>query len=118
MAGIGPIDTNRANLLKRAGFRAHGLPANELEIFCSLCVGRVILKQAQNRLYFVDSPALSVSDIVRRVFKGLKQEPRFNQLYMDVHHLIKAASCIDLTVRQKKLLLAAFMLNGIHVQVI
>ncbi len=118
MAGIGPIDTNRQNLLKRAGYRGQTWPANELEIFCSLCVGRVIIRDSDNMLYFVDSPALSVSDIIRHAFKSIGQEPRFSQLYMDIHQLIKAASRIQLSPRQRRLLLAAFSLNGIHIQVI
>lgn len=118
MAGIGPIDTNRQNLLKRAGFRGRTEPANELEIFCSLCVGRVIIRDRDNRLYFVDSPALSISDIIRQVFKGIGQQPRINQLYMDVHQLLRASSCIALTPRQRTLLVAAFALNGIHIQII
>ncbi len=118
MAGIGPIDTNRQNLLKRAGYRGQTYPANELEIFCSLCVGRVIIRRHDNQLYFVDSPALSISDIIHQVFRGIRQEPQINQLYMDAHQLLKAASCIKLSARQHTLLMAAFSLNGIHVQFI
>lgn len=116
MAGIGPIFTDRRDLLKRAVYRpALTAPKNELEIFCSLCVGRVVYHSQNRNLYFVDSPALSVSDIIHTVFRGLDQEPKIRQLYMDVHKLIKAAYCIQLTPRQKKLLMVALTLNGIHI---
>lgn len=116
MAGIGPIFTNKRDLLKRAEFRsALTAPESELEIFCSLCVGRVFYLSAERRLYFVDSPALSISDLIHTVFKGLGQQASITQLYMDEHKLIKAARCITLTLRQKKALVVALSLNGIHI---
>jgi len=64
MAGIGPVTTNRSDLLRRAGVRPGIVaPKNELEIFCSLCVGRVYYRESNSTLYFVDSPALSVSQL-------------------------------------------------------
>ena len=116
MAGIGPIFTNRRDLLKSAHFdMAKPLPQNELEIFLSLCVGRVLYRERNRRLYFVDSPALSVTEIINRVFSGLGQEPVISQLYMDEHKLIKAAYCITLTSKQRKLLMVALNLNGIKI---
>ena len=116
MAGIGPVTTNRNDLLRRAGVRP-GIsdPKNELEIFCSLCVGRVYYREENRSLYFVDSPALSVSDIIHQVFRGLGQVPRFRQLYMDEHNLLQAALCIQLTAAQRKALFAAFILSGINI---
>lgn len=119
MAGIGPIFTNRRDLLKRALYRpALTEPKSELEIFLSLCVGRVFFNSQNNSLYFVDSPALSVTDIIQTVFRGLGQKPRIRQLYMDEHQLINAAFRIELTPRQKKLLLVALTLNGIHINTV
>jgi len=116
MAGIGPVTTNRNDLLRRAGARP-GIsdPKNELEVFCSLCVGRVYYRDENRSLYFVDSPALSVSDIIRQVFSGLGQVPRMRQLYMDEHNLLQAATCIQLTAEQRKALFAAFILSGINI---
>jgi hypothetical protein len=116
MAGIGPITTNLSDILKRAGARP-GItdPKNELEIFCSLCVGRVYFRAENRTLYFVDSPALSVSDIVQQVFRGLGQSPRIRQLHMDEHNLLRAALCVPLTVAQQTALFAAFTLSGIHI---
>ena len=116
MAGIGPVTTNRGDLLRRAGAQP-GIsnPQNELEIFCSLCVGRVYYREPTRTLYFVDSPALSVSDIVKSVFQGLGQHARFGQLYMDEHRLFRAASFIQLDRKQRKALFAAFALSGIHI---
>ena len=116
MAGIGPVTTDRNDLLRRAGARP-GIsdPKNELEIFCSLCVGRVYYRDDNRTLYFVDSPALSISDIVAQVFKGLNQFPRVRQLHMDVHNLLQAALCIQLTEAQRKALFTALMLSGISI---
>ena len=116
MAGIGPIWTNRNDLLRRAGVRPGiSAPANELEIFCSLCVGRVFYDDASRSLYFVDSPALSVSEIVEQVFRGLAASPDIRQLYMDEHNLLRAALCVTLNDAQQKALFAAFALSGIHI---
>ena len=116
MAGIGPIVTNRRALLKQAHYASiQPLPKNELEIFLSLCVGRVLYRKQNRSLYFVDSPALSVTEIIHTVFKGLGQVPQIRQLYMDEHKLIKAAFCIVLTPRQQKLLMVALNLNGIKI---
>ena len=116
MAGIGPVTTNRSDLLRRAGVRP-GIrdPKNELEIFCSLCVGRVYYRDENRSLYFVDSPALSISEIVEQVFRGLDQAPRVRQLYMDEHNLLRAALCLQLTAEQRKPLFTAFRLSGIHI---
>jgi hypothetical protein len=116
MAGIGPVTTNRNDLLRRAGARP-GIsdPKNELEIFCSLCVGRVYYRADNRSLYFVDSPALSVSEIIKQVFKGLSQFPRVRQLHMDEHDLLQAALCIQLTEQQRKALFAALVLSGINI---
>jgi hypothetical protein len=116
MAGIGPVTTNRIDLQRRAGARPGIVaPKNDLEIFCSLCVGRVYFRVQTRTLYFVDSPVLSVSDIVRQVFNGLKQSPRIHQLYMDEHGLLRAAMCIQLSAAQQKALFAALTLSGVHI---
>ncbi len=116
MAGIGPICTDQRELLKRAEYRASlTVPGNELEIFCSLCVGRVFYLTQQRRLYFVDAPTLSVSAIIKHVFKGLQQRPHIRQLYMDEHRLIKAAQCIEMTPRQARQVLVALSISGLHI---
>ena len=116
MAGIGPVTTNRNDLLRRAGARPGiSAPKNELEIFCSLCVGRVYYRADNRTLYFVDSPALSISDIIKQVFRGLNQFPRVRQLHMDEHDLLQAALCIQLSDPQRKALFAALALSGINI---
>ncbi len=116
VAGIGPITTNKKDLLRRAGVRPGIVaPENELEIFCSLCVGRVYYREENCTLYFVDSPALSVSEIIQQVFKGIEQTPRVRQLYMDEHNLFRAAYSIELSAAQRKPLFVAFALAGIHI---
>lgn len=117
MAGIGPVTTNRRDILRRAGVKPGIVaPQNELEIFCSLCVGRVYFRQSNQTLYFVDSPALSVSEIIEQVFKGLEQSPQIRQLYMDEHNILRAAFCIQLTEPQRRALFAALILAGIHIK--
>ncbi len=117
MAGIGPISTNRRDILKRAENNSSStVPNNELEIFCKLCVGRVYFFEQNQNLYFVDSPALSISEIIRNVFKGMGQTARIRQLYMDEHNLLKAAYSITLNAQQKKRVMVALSLNGIHIK--
>lgn len=116
MAGIGPVTTNRNDLLRRANVRPGiSAPKNELEIFCSLCVGRVYYSADNRTLYFVDSPALSISEIIEQVFRGLGQVARVRQLHMDEHDLLQAALCIQLTDAQRKALFAALVLSGINI---
>ena len=116
MAGIGPVTTNRNDLLRRAGARPGiSSPKNELEIFCSLCVGRVYYRNDNRTLYFVDSPALSISDIIEQVFKGLGHHARVRQLHMDEHDLLQAALCLQLNEPQRKGLFAALTLSGISI---
>ena len=116
MAGIAPVATNLSDLLRRAGMRP-GIsdPKNELEIFCSLCVGRVHYRDENSTLYYVDSQLLSISDIVERVFEGLGQSPRIRQLHMDEHDLLQAALCLPLTATQRNALFAALTLSGINI---
>ena len=117
MAGIGPVTTNRSDILRRAGVKPGIVaPENELEIFCSLCVGRVYYRQANQTLYFVDSPALSVSEIIDQVFRGLEQSPQIRQLYMDEHNILRAAFSIQLSEPQRRALFAALTLAGIHIK--
>lgn len=116
MPGLGPVFSNNQELLKRAEYRS-GLsqPKNELEIFCSLCAGRVFYRKSHATLYFVDAPSLSISDFIQKVFSGMNQQQQIKQLYMDEHRLIKAACSIRLTRRQKNTLLVALRMNGIHI---
>ena len=116
MAGIGPICTNNRDLLKRAEYRS-GLskPKSELEIYCSLCVGRVLFRKSNRTLYFVDAPSLSITEIINLVFSSTNQQPVIKQLYMDEHNLIKAAFSIMLSSRQQKVVLVALRVSGIHI---
>jgi len=119
MAGIGPICTNSRDDLKRAE-RSTSLTAsaNELEIFYNLCAGRVFFKKSISTLYFVDSPIVSVSQIIHAVFRGFNRQPCIKQLYMDEHNLIKAACCISLTTaRQSKPVLVALRMHGIYIDI-
>ncbi|MDH5354266.1 MAG: hypothetical protein OEY09_07475 [Gammaproteobacteria bacterium] len=117
MPGIaGPFKTTRGDHLRRTGVRAGIVaPKNELEIFCSLCVGCVYFRDENRTLYFVDSPDLSISDIIIQVFEGLNQTPSIRQLYMDEHNLFSAARCVQISSVQGKALFPAFTLSGVHI---
>ncbi len=117
MPGIaGPFKTSRGDHLRRTGVRPGIVaPKNELEIFCSLCVGCVYYRDENRTLYFVDSPDLSISDIIDQVFRGLNQTPSIQQLYMDEHNLFSAARCVQIGAAQRKALFPAFTLIGIHI---
>ncbi len=116
MGGLGKVNSSRQDLLKRAGFRSSlAASANELEIFCSLCEGRVFFSKYQQYLYFVDSPSFPVSEIIQRVFHGLGQRAEIQQLYMDEHKVLKAASSIRLAQHQVSPVLTALKLTGMHI---
>lgn len=116
MAGIGPVNRNRQDILRRAGTRPGvQTPQNDLEIFLSLCPGRVHYRAETKTLYFVDSPALSVSEIIEQTFKGLNQQARIEQRFMDEHGVLRAAMVIRLTELQRRALLAALTLSGVHI---
>jgi hypothetical protein len=99
--------------------RQTGLLANddELKVFYNLCPGRVHYRNGEKRLYFVDSPYESISDIITAVFKGLGQTPAVKQLYMDEHHYLKAAKVLSLhgNDRAANTLLVALRLKGVHI---
>lgn len=116
MAGIGPVNQNRQDILKRAGSRPGvQAPQNELEIFLSLCVGRVHYRSETRMLYFVDSPALSVSEIIQQTFRGLGQQARIEQRFMDQHGVLRAAMVVRLSDLQWSAVFAALTLSGINV---
>ncbi len=116
MGLIGLVSASRADLLRQAGVRPGNVaPANELEIFCALCVGRVFYRAENQSLYFVESPNLSISEIIQQVFRGLGEAPRITQHYMDEHRLFRGALSVRLSLRQKAALFAAFALAGISI---
>ncbi len=116
MAGIGPVNRNRQDILRRAGTRPGvQAPQNDLEIFLSLCPGRVHYRNESRTLYFVDSPALSVSEIIQQTFKGLGQQARIEQRFMDEHGVLRAAMVIRLSEPQRRAVMAALTLSGVHI---
>lgn len=117
MAGIGPVNKNRNDVMKADRQTALTSSANELEIFYNLCNGRVHFKSSTNTLYFVDSFSIPVSEIIRSVFKGFNQNPVIKQRYMDKHNLIKAAFCIKLSEKHSQPVLVALRLRGIHIEI-
>lgn len=114
---IASIKVEKQELLRRAKNSSRlNDNASELEIFYHLCVGRVYYKESSQSLYFVDSPEISISEIINKVFKGLNQQPVIQQLYMDVHSLFNAAFKIKLSKKQITVLLVALRLRGISIK--
>ena len=99
--------------LRQTGLRATD---DELKVFYNLCPGRVHYRGQSRKLYFVDSPYESISEIIMAVFAGLGETPMIEQLYMDEHHYIKAAKVLCLRGRDRvaNTLLVALRLKGIH----
>ncbi len=117
MAGhAAPFSKDRRDILRRAG-TPPGVqtPQNELEIFLSLCVGRVFYRRETRMLYFVDSPALSVSEIIHQTFKGLGQQARIEQRFMDEHGVLRAAMVIRLSEAQRAAVMAALTLSVLNI---
>lgn len=114
---IASVKVDKNELLRRAKKSTHlNESANELEIFYYLCVGRVYYKKSTKSLYFVDSPEISVSEIIHKVFKGLHQQADIQQLYMDEHGLFNAAFKLKLNDKQATVLLVALRLRGISIK--
>lgn len=115
---IASVTETRQALLKRAN-RSTRLKncSNELEIFYYLCEGRVYFNRTNHALYFVDSPTISISNTITKVFKGLNESPNIEQLYIDVHSLFNAAFKIELSKKQSKVLLVALELRGINIEI-
>ncbi len=115
---IGPVSSRcaRSAVARR---RATGLLAtdDEARVFYNLCPGRVHYRSGRGRLYFVDSPYESISEIIAAVFRGLGRQPKITQLYLDEHRYLKGAKVLDLDGmgRETRALLVALRLKGVHI---
>ncbi len=116
MAGIGPINRDLDSILTLA--RQHSATptnASELEIFYRLAIGRVLYRPHSGLLYYVDSPALSISSLIEAVFKGLDREANIEQLYMDQNKILRAAFRIQLAEEERAVVLTALRLRGLEI---
>ncbi|WP_165874738.1 hypothetical protein [Cocleimonas flava] len=86
-------------------------------IFVKLREGKVHFVSSTRNLYFVDSLDFPVSEMIKKVFKGLKQIPNINQCYLDQHSYFKGAFCIHLNTSQHDAVLVALRLQGIVIKV-
>ncbi|MEB8433656.1 hypothetical protein OO007_15560 [Cocleimonas sp. KMM 6892] len=86
-------------------------------IFVKLREGKVHFVSSTRNLYFVDSLDFPVSEMIKKVFKGLKQIPNINQCYLDQHSYFKGAFCIHLNTSQHDAVLVALRLQGIIIKV-
>ena len=86
-------------------------------IFVKLREGKVHFVSTTRNLYFVDSLDFPVSEMIKNVFKGLKQTPDINQCYLDQHSYFKGAFCIQLNQTQHDAVLVALRLQGIVIKI-
>ncbi len=86
-------------------------------IFVKLREGKVHFVSTTRNLYFVDSLDFPVSEMIRKVFKGMKQIPEFHQCYLDQHSFFKGAFCIQLNQTQHDAVLVALRLQGIVIKI-
>ncbi len=117
MAGAGPTNRDLRNILELAA-RSKSIPAtaSELEIFYRLCIGRVLYHSTTGFLYFVDSPVASITEILQAVYKGLNKKPPIQQLYMDRHHMFKAANRLYLDKEESSVVLVALRMRGMTIE--
>ncbi len=116
MAGLGPVNHDVASILSLA--KSHATtPANasELEIFYRLAIGRVLFRPDNGLLYFVDSAALSICDLLESAFKGLERRCLIEQLFMDQNKILRAAYRIQLKADERQAILTALRLRGLKV---
>ncbi len=86
-------------------------------IFVKLREGKVHYVSTSRNLYFVDSLDFPVSEMIKKVFKGMKQIPYINQCYLDQHSFFKGAYCIVLNESQYQPVLVALRLQGIVIKI-
>ncbi len=86
-------------------------------IFVKLREGKVHFVSTTRNLYFVDSLDFPVSEMIKKVFIGLKQIPDINQCYLDQHSFFKGALCIKLNQSQHDAVLVALRLQGIVIKI-
>jgi len=86
-------------------------------IFVKLREGKVHFVSTTRNLYFVDSLDFPVSEMIKNVFKGMKQTPDINQCYLDQHSFFKGAFCIQLSQTQHDAVLVALRLQGIVIKI-
>ncbi len=86
-------------------------------IFVKLREGKVHFVSTTRNLYFVDSLDFPVSDMIKKVYKGMQQTPDINQCYLDQHSFFKGAFCIQLNQTQHDAVLVALRLQGIVIKI-
>ena len=86
-------------------------------IFVKLREGKVHFVSTTRNLYFVDSLNFPVSEMIKKVFKGMKQIPDISQCYLDQHSYFKGAFCIQLNASQNDAVLVALRLQGIVIKI-
>ena len=86
-------------------------------IFVKLREGKVHFVSTTRNLYFVDSLDFPVSEMIKKVFKGMKQIPDIYQCYLDQHSYFKGAFCIQLSASQHDAVLVALRLQGIVIKI-
>lgn len=116
-SGAGVVAGGSQSASMRCRKRKTGLSAgaSDSEIFYNLGIGRVHFVSDSNWLYFIESADSCIPDILAPVFQGMQSQPDTEQLYLDPHHLLKAAKRLRLKPEEVVPVLAALRLSGIDI---
>lgn len=118
-SGAGVVAYGERASSMRCRKRETGLSADatHVQIFYNLGPGRVHFDTSKSLLYFVDCPEPDVRDLLISVFKGLNQLPRFEQMHLDGHKLLKGAVRVNLSSDHVAPTLTALKLRGIDLSI-
>ena len=117
---MAPLENSLDNAPKQTGVSSanrSGSLRDNRTIFVKLREGKVHFVSTTRNLYFVDSLDFPVSEMIKKVFRGLKQTPDINQCYLDQHSYFKGAFCIQLNTSQHDAVLVALRLQGIVIKI-
>ena len=116
--GKGSIDRKMAMGL-RCRDRQTGLSsqATHTQIFHNLGMDRVHFVPDTRTLHFVNSEHFQLLETIENVYRGLGEEPRIEQQYLDVHGYYKGALSLKMSPRASSAVLAALRLKGVQISV-
>lgn len=114
--GIAPVDRDTAQACQGRG-TGQSIPAGsgEAEIFHRLALGRVCYSYLHERLYFVHSAHVPVTEILNAVMRGHGEAAVIEQLHLDPHGVFKGARRVTLPATRAEPVLTAMRLANIQV---
>jgi hypothetical protein len=91
--------------------------ATHTKIFCNLGMNRVHFIPQDGILHFVDSEHFQVLDIINKVYQGLSNTPRIEQLFLDEHGYYKGALMLMMSAGEVEAVLVALRLKDIKISI-